>query len=164
MFFPVHKYIFQSLIYKLGTIREYWSCQHHCSGTWTQALWYCHTSSRWLWRGCVHFPVGCSRTVGRVHHTTQNGVTSLFPPKVNVFYHLHPDRCESERLFVPPWTVAHQASLSMDFSRQEYWSGYPFPSPGDHPSSGITPRSPELQADCLLFQPSGKPSQINDGN
>ena len=101
MFFPVHKYIFQSLIYKLGTIREYWSCQHHRSGTWTQALWYCHTSSRWLWRGCVHFPVGCSRTVGRVHHTIQNGVTSLFPPKVNVFYHLHPDRCESETLCAP---------------------------------------------------------------
>ena len=41
------------------------------------------------------------------------------------------------RLFVTPWTVAHQASLSMRFSRQEYWSGLPFPSPGDLPAPGI---------------------------
>ena len=41
-----------------------------------------------------------------------------------------------------PWTVAHQAPLSMEFSRQEYWSGLPFPSPGDLPDPGIKPRSP----------------------
>ena len=52
-------------------------------------------------------------------------------------------------LFANPWTVAHQASLSMGFSRQEYWSGLPFPSPGDLPSPGIEPRSPALQADSL---------------
>ena len=46
-----------------------------------------------------------------------------------------------------PWTVAHQAPLSMGFSRQEYWSGLPFPSPGDLPNPGIEPRSPTLQAD-----------------
>ena len=48
-----------------------------------------------------------------------------------------------------PWTVAHQASMSMGFSRQEYWSGLPFPSPGDLPEPGIEPESPALQADCL---------------
>ena len=48
-----------------------------------------------------------------------------------------------------PWTVAHQAPLSMGFSRQEYWSGLPFPSPGDLPNPGIEPRSPALQADYL---------------
>ena len=48
------------------------------------------------------------------------------------------------RLFVTPWTVAHQAPLSMGFSRQEYWSGLPFPSPGDLPDPGIEPRSPAL--------------------
>ena len=48
-----------------------------------------------------------------------------------------------------PWTVAHQAPLSMGFSRQEYWSGLPFPSPGDLPNPGIEPRSPILQADSL---------------
>ena len=46
-----------------------------------------------------------------------------------------------------PWTVAHQASLSMGFSKQEYWSGLPFTSPGDLPNPGIEPRSPTLQAD-----------------
>ena len=51
-----------------------------------------------------------------------------------------------------PWTVAHQAPLSMGFSRQEYWSGLPFPSPGDLPDPGIEPRSPTLQADSLLTE------------
>ena len=53
------------------------------------------------------------------------------------------------RLFAIPWTVVYQASLSMGFSRQEYWSGLPFPSPGDLPDPGIEPRSPALQADTL---------------
>ena len=48
-----------------------------------------------------------------------------------------------------PWTVAHQASSSMGFSRQEYRSGLPFPSPGDLSDPGIEPRSPTLQADSL---------------
>ena len=48
-----------------------------------------------------------------------------------------------------PWTVAHQAPPSMGFSKQEYWSGLPFPSPGDLPNPGIEPRSPALQADAL---------------
>ena len=53
--------------------------------------------------------------------------------------------------------IAHQAPLSMGFSRQEYWSGLPFPSPGDLPNPGIKPGSPALQADSLLSEPSGKP-------
>ena len=57
------------------------------------------------------------------------------------------------RLFVTPWTVAQQAPLSMGFSRQEYWSGLPFPSPGDLPDPGIEPRSPALQADALTSEP-----------
>ena len=48
-----------------------------------------------------------------------------------------------------PWTVAHQAPLSIWFSRQEHWSGLPFPSPGDLPDPGIEPRSPTWQADSL---------------
>ena len=62
------------------------------------------------------------------------------------------------RLFVIPWTVVYQASLSMGFSRQEYWSGLPFPSPGDLPDPGIEPRSPAFQADALPAEPPGKPS------
>ena len=61
------------------------------------------------------------------------------------------------RLFVTPWTVAYQASPSTGFSRQEYWSGLPFPSPGDLPNPGIEPRSPTLEADALTSEPPGKP-------
>ena len=52
------------------------------------------------------------------------------------------------RLFATPWTVAYQAFLSMGFSRQEYWSGLPFPSPGDLPDPGIEPGSPASGADA----------------
>ena len=61
------------------------------------------------------------------------------------------------RLFATPWTVAHQAPLSVGFSRQEYWSGLPFPSPGDLPDPGIEPRSPASRADTLTSEPPGKP-------
>ena len=56
------------------------------------------------------------------------------------------------RLFATLWTVAHQAPQSMRFSRQEYWSGLPFPSPGDLSNPGIEPRSPALQADALTSE------------
>ena len=61
------------------------------------------------------------------------------------------------RLFATPWTVAYQASPSVGFSRQGYWSGLPFPSPGDLPDPGIKPRSPALRADAVLSEPLGKP-------
>ena len=60
-------------------------------------------------------------------------------------------------LFVTLWTVAYQASPSMGFSRQEYWSRLPFPSPGDLPDPGIEPRSPTSEADALTSEPPGKP-------
>ena len=63
------------------------------------------------------------------------------------------------RLFVTLWTVAHQAPLSMGFSRQEYWSGLPFPSPGDLPNPGIEPRCPAWQADAFSSEPPGKPRE-----
>ena len=61
------------------------------------------------------------------------------------------------RLFETPWTVAHHAPPSMEFSKQEYWSGWPLPSPGDLPDPGITPGSPTLWADALLSEPPGNP-------
>ena len=61
--------------------------------------------------------------------------------------------------FVTPWAVAGQSLLSMGFSRQEYWSGLPFHSPGDLPDPGIELRSPTLQADSLRFEPQGKPKK-----
>ena len=65
------------------------------------------------------------------------------------------------QLFMTPWTVAHQAPLSVGFSRQEYWSGLPFPSPGDLPNPGIEPEStasPALQMDSLLLSHWGSPA------
>ena len=59
-------------------------------------------------------------------------------------------------LFVIPWTVACQAPPSMGFSRQEYWSGVPFPSSGDLPDPGIEPWSPVCQADALTSESPGK--------
>ena len=61
------------------------------------------------------------------------------------------------RLFVTPWTVSHQAPLSMEFFRQEYWSVLPLPSPLDLPDPGIKPGSPALQADTLPSEPPWKP-------
>ena len=56
-----------------------------------------------------------------------------------------------------PWTVVGQTPPSMGFSRQEYWTGLPCPSPGDLPDSGIKPGSPALQAESLPSEPPGKP-------
>ena len=68
-------------------------------------------------------------------------------------------KCESLSrvgLFVILWTVARQAPVSMGFSRQEYWNGWPFPSPGDLPDRGIEPGSPALQVDSSLSEPPGE--------
>ena len=61
------------------------------------------------------------------------------------------------RLFLAPWTAASQAPLSMKFSRQESWSGWPFPFSGDLPDLGIKPWAPALQVDSLLSEPPEKP-------
>ena len=67
------------------------------------------------------------------------------------------------QLFATPWTVAYQAPPSMESSRQEYWSGLPFPSPGDLPDPGMKPGSPALQADALPSEPPGKPPSFQEG-
>ena len=64
------------------------------------------------------------------------------------------------RLFGIPWTVARQAPLSIGFSRQEYWSELPFPSPGDLPNPRIEPGSPALGADSLPTELPGKPKEV----
>ena len=63
------------------------------------------------------------------------------------------------RLFAAPWTIDHQAPLSMGFFKQEYWSGLPCPSPGDlpHPEIKPTSTSPALQADSIPTEPLVKP-------
>ena len=56
-----------------------------------------------------------------------------------------------------PWTITQRVALSMGFSRQEYWSGLPFPSPEARPNPGIKPESPALQVDSLPSEPQGEP-------
>ena len=95
------------------------------------------------------------------------GKTQLgYPPITSSVTHvlrIYADHCREVKLlscvilFETPWTVAYQVPPSMEFSRQEYWSGLPFPSPGDLPDPGIKPRSPTLQADALPTEPPGKP-------
>ena len=68
------------------------------------------------------------------------------------------DSAKSCPTLVIPWTVACQAPLSMGFSRQEYWSGLPFPAPGELTNPGIEPSSPSLQADALPTELCGKPT------
>ena len=65
----------------------------------------------------------------------------------------HAQLCLSATL----WTIAHQAPLSLEFSRQEYWSGLPFPTSGDLPDPGIEPMSPALAGGFFTIEPSGKP-------
>ena len=63
--------------------------------------------------------------------------------------------------FTTPWTIALQAPLSMGFSRQNYWSGLPFPPPGDLSDPGIEPGSPAMQADSLPSEPPKKQGRLN---
>ena len=63
-----------------------------------------------------------------------------------------------------PMDESLQAPQSVGFSRQEYWSGLPFPSPGDLPNPGIEPRSPALQEDCLSSESAGKPKNTGVGS
>ena len=86
---------------------------------------------------------------------SEEELKSLLKVKVKSLSHV--------RLFATPWTVACQAPPSMGFSRQEYWSGLPFPSPGDLPDPGIEPGSPALQADALPSEPPGKPPSKGKG-
>ena len=80
---------------------------------------------------------------------SEEDLKSLLKVKVKSLSHV--------RLFATPWTVACQAPPSMGFSRQEYWSGLPFPSPGDLPDPGIEPGSPALESVALTSEPPGNP-------
>ena len=87
--------------------------------------------------GTCHHPVSCGSARESFRKGVRRKVKSL----------------SCVRLFVTLWTVAYQAPLSMGFSRQEYWSGLPFPSPGYPPDPGIEPVSPMFQADTLPSEP-----------
>ena len=74
---------------------------------------------------------------------------------MNKWYYSHTTQISRVQLFATPWTVAGQAPLSMGFSRQEYWSGLPFPSPEDLSNPRIEPWSPAWQADASSSEPPG---------
>ena len=93
------------------------------------------------------FAISFSKIVIMLYQKTSTTLRFIWCGK-----HLLPHQVKSlsrVRLFATPWTVAHQAPPSMGFSRQEYWSGLQFPSPGDLPNPGIEPRSPILEADAF---------------
>ena len=92
------------------------------------------------------------RYSARVHTTLQ--IRAAAAATAQPFSHV--------QLFMTPWTIAHRAPLSMEFSSQEYQNGLPFPSPGDLPSPGIKPGSPALQADSLPLSHQGSPIQSRD--
>ena len=85
---------------------------------------------------------------------------------MRLFLSINVNSCESEvaqscpTFCDPVDCVARQAPPSMGFPKQEYWSGLPFPSPGDLPHPGIEPRSPTLQAYALSSEPPGKPKDL----
>ena len=89
-------------------------------------------------------------TFGRL--TPENGTIRYNSYSFDLSKQFCTDKCDS----AIPWPAAHQAPLSMGFSRQGYWSGLPIPSPGDLPDPGIKPGSPALQADSLLTELPGK--------
>ena len=102
----------------------------------------------------------------------KKGLTQVFFPtfstedRIQKYHHRKVKEAKSlsgVRLFETPWTVAYQAPPSMGFSRQEYWSGLPFPSPGDLPNSGNEPGSLTFQANALISEPQGKPKQTKHG-
>ena len=115
----------------------------------------CMCNGTWLRHKREQNEAICSNTVGPESEVRQRKTNMLW-------YHLHVESkvkvksLSRVRLFATPWTVAYQDSPSMGFSRQEYWSGLLFPSPGDIPDPGIEPGSPALWADALLSEPPGK--------
>ena len=86
------------------------------------------------------FSCGCFKVSGYMYFVTIKNTSEIFDQVAC----LHALSLSRVRLFVAPWTVAHQVPLSMGFFRQEYWSGLPFPFPGDLPNPGIEAGSPAL--------------------
>ena len=109
-----------------------------------KTIWFASRQHGWLWLTAIR------HLLLSVEEKNTKGVlgTELCPPPKSDAEALTPadslQLLSHDQLFVTPWTVARQAPLSMGFSRQEYWSGLPFPSPGDLPDPGIKPASPAL--------------------
>ena len=111
---------------------------------------------RFISHSCMLCPFLSLSPFTNSHQLLLPPLTAIHTPIVKVKVKL----LHRVRLFVTPWTVAHQAPPSMESSRQEYWSGLPLPSPGDLPDPGIELGSPALQADTLPSEPPGKPHRL----
>ena len=100
----------------------------------------------------LNFLLPCKQTYSQIlgikTRTSLRNYYSAYNRKVKSLSHV--------RLFVTPWTVAYHVPSSMGFSRQDYWSGLPFPFPEDLPDPGIEPGSPALKADTLPSEPPGR--------
>ena len=111
-----------------------------------------------LSRSSLHHPTDSCLKRDKVMLTNQHNVRRTFSllrkkeKKLKSFSHV--------RLLAAPWTVARQTPPSIEFSRQDYWSGLPFPSPGDLPDPGIEPRYSAMQAVALPSEPPGKPFSL----
>ena len=132
-----------------------WHCTSNCrqqaffSITWA-AWWECRLR---VWLQACWTSLPANRTSKLVFLTDFQ--TTLLP--ISVWTESESEVARSCPTLATPWTVAYQAPQSMEFSRQEYWSGLPFPSPGDLPNPGIKPGSSTLQGDALPSEPQGKP-------
>ena len=104
--------------------------------------------------GLNHMVARQSKMAIKNHYTDHRVKTHTYKPGSP--HHSKSEVTQSYQTVCDLWTVAHQAPPSMGFSRQEYWSGLPFPSPGDLLNPGIEPRSPTLQADALTSASPGK--------
>ena len=129
------------------------------------AISFSRGSSQWSNPGHLH----CRKILYHLSHQTLSFSTWIlvYMPARKEYYRNYVSllRCFSRVwLFAPLWTATCQVSQSMGFSRQEYWSGLPFPSPGHLPAPRIEPRSFALLADSLPSKPIGKPTKGNEGS
>ena len=106
----------------------------------------------WFWKNHLHFLIFYLSINWETNFVTQTICSANKMQYVECTDYYTKDRTKSCPTFGIPWTVAHQALLSMGFSKQEYWSGLPFPSPEELPDPGIEHRSPGLQTDALLTE------------
>ena len=97
--------------------------------------------------------VACFRVAGNEYSSTCTGSSGGGDHYLHYLHHSLSEVSQSCPTLCDPVDIAHQAPPSMGFSRKEYWSGLPFPSPGDLPNPGIEPRSPTLQANALTSEP-----------
>ena len=112
------------------------------------------------WKGSASRALGPQKTLSRVHsqskETQRASQRSAREYVTCAGQEVEVKSLSCVWLYATPWTVAYKTPLSMEFSRQEYWSGWPFSSPGGLPDPGIEPRSPALQADALPSELPGK--------